>query len=124
MKKIIFVFFLLSSIVFANIGVGLKYGSDASLTILSDQFRVDIGLESKDLEHFSLSIDKMLRYDQVYLGLGLKTVNRDKIDIGGRIPIGLSLRASFIELFAELVPTYYLEKEFKLEYGLGFRIHF
>ncbi len=106
------------------VGIGLKYGSDTSLTILANDIRVDLGLNTENFDNFTLSVDKMLTYDLLYVGVGLKAINSSNFDIGARIPVGVSLNASFLELFGEVVPTYYLDRAFDLEYGIGFRIHF
>lgn len=106
------------------VGIGLKYGSDTSLTILADDIRVDIGVNTENFDNFTLSVDKMLTYDLLYVGVGVKAINSNNFDIGARLPVGVSLSASFIELFGEVVPTYYVDRAFDLEYGIGFRIHF
>ncbi len=126
MKKkisVLLIMTVLSANLFAT-GIGLKYGSDTSLTILANDIRVDLGLNTENFDNFTLSLDKMLSYDLLYVGVGLKAINSNNFDIGGRVPIGVTLNVSFLELFGEVVPTYYLDRAFDLEYGIGFRIHF
>ena len=130
---------------YKTFGIGVVAGEPTGITgkyMLNDNNGIDAGVgwkTSGDSEFhiyadYLFHIHDLIKVQKgalpVYIGGGLRWVDRDKKDnkVGIRIPVGLEYLFEQVSLgaFAELVPVLNLspDTEFDLEGGIGIRFYF
>ena len=131
------IFFLIwiSGAIQASVGVGIIVGDPKGLTIKIKNFPIfEVDWEFE--HHFRVHCDywvKTKKLDNeiyVFAGVGVKLIFREKenekVDIGLRIPLGLSYYLSKnLEFFGELVPGMQLipGTKFDIDGGIGVRYY-
>lgn len=142
MKKCFFIamFFLVLTISPKAAGVGIVLGQPYSVALsLSSgnaKYSYDLAVSwvnSGLYLHASYLISTFIisRNLPLYAGLGVRTnIREGNPDLGIRIPLGMRLFFSRIEVFAEIVPSFmilpdmYFISNPSASYGIGVRYHF
>ncbi len=125
MKKILIILTLfMSTLIYGEVGMGIKLGTLNEISIIKDEVQFGLGVSMKLDGGLSYTMDRIYPYDNYYYGIGIAANTFNGFDFGIRGLMGFSAREQNLEFFAELAPTYYMKELITLEAGLGIRIHF